>query len=376
MDFRYKHKYEAENGEDGRKKKQSGKSGADCIIRVPVGTVLIDKVSGAILCDLAESGDHYTALTGGRGGKGNVHFKSSTRQAPNFAEAGGKARQREIQLELKLLADVGLIGFPNVGKSTLLSVFTEAQPKIDNYPFTTLYPNLGVVDLYEQRFIIADIPGLIEGAHTGAGLGLDFLRHIERTRLLVHLIDMSVETGRKPIEDFEIIQHELAAYSPALAEKSQIIALNKIDMADPEQTDRLLDYLKAKNLPVYLIAAALHQGVDELLAAIAQKLAELPPPERMTYDVVAAADVEDAPGYRDLKWRKVDDVYELEGEQLEKIFNSTNFNDMGSRRYLYRYIERKGGIEGLKRLGLKDGDTVRISNSEFVFLEEENGGQS
>ena len=248
LDFRYKRKYEAENGEDGRKKKQFGKKGEDLIIKVPAGTVVIDDETGLPMYDLVKPGDSFIAAKGGRGGKGNVNFKTPTRQAPNFAEAGGFAKEKTVRLELKLIADVGLIGFPNVGKSTLLSVSTSATPKIANYHFTTLTPNLGVVQIYDSSFVMADIPGLIEGAHEGVGLGLDFLKHVERTRLLIHVIDVSGSEGRDPIEDFEKINQELKAYSEKLASKPQIVAANKMDMAEDEQFERLKEYVEAKAL--------------------------------------------------------------------------------------------------------------------------------
>ncbi|MDD2484128.1 MAG: GTPase ObgE [Eubacteriales bacterium] len=370
LDFRYKRKYEAENGEDGRKKKQYGKSGENCVIQVPVGTVIIDEDSGLIIKDLKHKNEEFTILRGGKGGKGNVHFKNSVRQAPNFAEAGGAAKERNIVLELKLLADVGLIGFPNVGKSTLLSVVTEADPKIGNYHFTTIQPNLGVVQMYEESFVIADIPGLIEGAHQGLGLGLDFLKHIERTKLLVHLVDVSGSEDRDPIEDFEKINHELTSYGKRVPDKPQIVVANKMDMATAEQYEKFESYCKGKGYKVFPISAPLHQGTAELIAAVFETLKTIPDEEDEDLEYFDLSTEEEDLDYREIHCTKDGDIFVLNGKQLEKIFNSTNFNDSGSLRYLYRHIEQKGAIERLKEMGLEEGDTVRIINYEFEYYDE------
>lgn len=372
MDFRYKRKYQAENGEDGRKKKQFGKKGEDLVVKVPVGTVVVDEASGHVMKDLVHDGDAYVAAKGGKGGKGNVNFKNSVRQAPNFAEAGGFAQERIIRLELKLIADVGLIGFPNVGKSTLLSVSTSAAPKIADYHFTTITPNLGVVKLYDTDFVMADIPGLIEGAHTGAGLGLDFLKHIERTRLLVHVVDVAGSEGRDPIDDLEKINQELASYGRKLAQKPQIIAANKIDLAEEEQLRTFIAYAEEKGYPVFPISAPINHGVKELLSAVAGQLAQLMD-EPIEEEPVEYFDPETDDGngdYREIYVSKDGSVYVLTGKQLEKIFNSTNFNDSGSLRYLYRYVEKKGALERLKEMGMEEGDTVRIFDYEFEYYDE------
>ncbi len=372
MDLKYKRKYKAENGQPGMKRNRYGKKGEDLYIKVPVGTMIIDKETGHLMKDLTEDGDSVVAAKGGKGGKGNVHYKSSVRQAPNFAEAGGPAKVREVVLELKLIADVGLLGFPNVGKSTLLSVSTNSKPKIAGYHFTTIDPNLGVVYLYDTSFVMADIAGIIEGASQGAGLGFKFLKHIERTKVLIHVVDVAGSEGRDPIDDYKKINAELAAFDPRLAEKPQIVAANKSDLVvDEEKLNEFMDFMKSEGREVYLISAAAKQGINELLAAALHKIETYVEPdvEPMTmFDFEAdehEADYKVINGY-------IDDegVYVLEGKQLLKIFNSTNFTDSGSIRYLYNYIEKQGGIKLLKQLGLKDGDTVRIEDFEFEYTED------
>jgi GTP-binding protein len=369
LDFRYKKSYEAENGEDGRKKKQFGKSGQDCVIRVPVGTMILEESTGKVMKDLVQNGDTFIAVKGGRGGKGNVHFKSSVRQAPNFAEAGGFSKELQVLLELKLIADVGLIGFPNVGKSTLLSVVTSANPKIGNYHFTTIYPNLGVVRHYDKSLVLADIPGLIENAHTGAGLGLDFLKHIERTKVLIHVVDASGSEGRDPISDYETINHELALYGPKVSKKPQIIAASKMDLVQEDQYERFRAYAEENGLQIYPISAPLHQGISELMAATFEILSSLPEEEEVYEYFDPSVDEEDQ-NYREIQCYKEKGIYVIAGKQLEKIFNSTNFNDMGSLRYLYKYIEDKGAINVLKDMGLQDKDTIRIIDFEFEYVDD------
>ena len=369
MDFRYKTKYEAENGEGGRGRQQFGKDGADLVIKVPIGTLIRDLENGDIIADLTEDGQSVVAARGGKGGKGNVLFKNSVRQAPNFAEAGGAAREKTIELELKLIADVGLLGYPNVGKSTLLSVASSANPKIANYHFTTLTPKLGVVNIYDDSFVMADIPGLIEGASEGQGLGLDFLKHVERTRMLIHIVDVSGSEGRDPIEDFEKINKELMQYSKKLAEKPQIVAANKTDMASPEQLERFTSYIMEKGLEVYPICAPIHEGVDALLKAAYSMLKTIPV-EEQSYAVYEARNAEEDEDYREIYLSLENGMYVVRGKQLEKIYNSTNFNDAGSLRYLLKYIEDKGAIERFKEMGLSDGDTVRIIDYDFEYTDE------
>ena len=372
MDLKYKRKYQAENGQPGMKRNRYGKKGQDLYIKVPVGTMIIDKETGHLMKDLVEDGDSVIAAKGGKGGKGNVHYKSSIRQAPNFAEAGTPGKERTVVLELKLIADVGLLGFPNVGKSTLLSVCTNSKPKIAGYHFTTIDPNLGVVYLHDTSFVMADIAGIIEGASQGAGLGFRFLKHIERTKVLIHVVDISGSEGRDPIEDYKKINAELAQFDPKLAAKPQIVAANKTDIIfDHEKADEFLDFMKKEGREVYMISAASHQGIDELMDAALRCIEEYvePDEEPMTmFDFDAEeneADYRLISGYID-----EDGVYVLEGKQLSKIFNSTNFNDSGSMRYLYNYIVRQGGIKLLQQLGLKEGDTVRIEDFEFEYTED------
>ncbi len=371
MDFHYRVKYNAENGEDGMKKKRFGKKGRDLILKVPPGTMIFDQETGHLIRDLKTHGDTCVAAKGGKGGKGNVHFKNSVRQAPNFAEAGGKAMERTVVLELKMIADVGLMGFPNVGKSTLLAAVTGAKPKIANYHFTTLTPNLGVVQFYDDSFVMADIPGIIEGAHEGQGLGLDFLRHIERTKLLIHVVDVSSAEGRDMIEDFEKINEELLKYSPKLASKPQIVAANKIDnILDEEKYNGFLEYLKERRISVFPISAAGRQGLDELLKEamrLVAELRELPEEDDYIYFDEETADAD--PEFREIKVTKEDGVFVLSGGQLEKIFDSTNFNDTESLRYLYKYIEEKGAMQKMVDMGIQDEDTVRIRDFEFEYYE-------
>ena len=372
MDFKYKKKYEAEPGQDGMKKKKFGKNGENLVIKVPPGTVIIDELTGLVMKDLVHDGDSVVVVKGGKGGKGNVHFKNSVRQAPNFAEAGGPARERNIILELKLIADVGLLGFPNVGKSTLLSVSTSARPKIANYHFTTITPNLGVVQIYDSSFVMADIPGLVEGAHEGTGLGLDFLKHVDRTKVLVHVVDIAGSEGRDPVEDFDKINDELVKYSERLAKKPQIVVGNKSDLVFDEDTvERFKKHVEDKGYQFFLMSAATNQGVREVLSAAAKALAELPEEEEQ-YEFYDFSMDDEEPDYREI-YTYVDDedgAFVIEGKQLTKRFDSTNFNDMESLRYLYKYIENKGAIAELKELGLKEGDTVRIKDYEFEYEEE------
>ena len=377
MDFKYKRKYEAEDGQNGMKYKRFGKAGENLIIKVPCGTMVIDEATGLLMKDLVEDGDSFIAAKGGKGGKGNVHFKNSVRQAPNFAEAGGAAKERNVILEMKLIADVGLVGFPNVGKSSLLSTATSAQPKIANYHFTTIDPNLGVVQLYDTSFVMADIAGIIEGASEGLGLGFKFLKHIERTKVLIHVVDVSGCEGRDPKDDFDKINKELEAYSPKILKKPMLVAANKIDQIEEDDPMYIefKEYVEGKGYKVFPMSAPLDMGVEELLAAALLELKKVEENPADEEDEIELFDfeTEDAdPDYREIyaDYDEEDGVFTLEGKQLNKIFNSTNFNDMGSLRYLYKYIEKNGAIDQLKELGLEEGDIIRINNYELEFWED------
>lgn len=374
MDFKYKKKYQAENGQDGMRKKRFGKKGEDLIIKVPIGTEIIEAQSKKLMVDMVEDGQTFVAAKGGRGGKGNDRFKNSVRQAPNFAQAGGFAIERDVILELKVLADVGLVGFPNVGKSSFLAVTTSAKPKIDNYHFTTISPNLGVVEIHNRNFVLADIAGIIEGAHKGVGLGLRFLKHIERTKVLIHVVDVSGSEGRDPIEDFEKINNELELYSKQVGKKPQIVCANKIDLIgeDSEQYIKFKEYIQSKGLEVYPTSAPLKIGVQDVLDAALRKLDEelnnpTPEPDIESFDM--SIDDND-PDFKNVYARKEGNTYVLEGKQLQKIFDSTNFNDLGSMRYLYKYVEKSGAIDKLIEMGLEEGDTIKISNFEFEYYDE------
>ncbi|MEG2626572.1 MAG: GTPase ObgE [Anaerovoracaceae bacterium] len=374
MDFRYKTKYEAENGQNGMKKKRFGKHGEDLVIKVPMGTVIIDEASGLVMKDLTEDGEFFVVAKGGKGGKGNVNFKTAVRQAPNFAESGGFAKERNIVLEMKLIADVGLVGFPNVGKSTLLSVSTSAQPKIANYPFTTISPNLGVVKIFDTSFVMADIAGIIEGAHQGLGLGLKFLKHIERTKVLIHIVDISGSEGRDPIDDFEKINNELALYSERILKKPQLVVANKMDMLEEEDSKYLefKEYVEEKGYRVFPMSAPINMGVNEVLSAAAEELQKIAlNPEEEEEQEMFDFDLEDNdPDFKEVFASKDGEVFVLKGKQLQKIFDSTNFNDMGSLRYLYKYVEKRGAIEKLLEIGLSEGDTIRIFGYEFEYYDE------
>lgn len=373
MDLKYNREYKAENGQDGMRRKRFGKKGEDMIIKVPVGTMIIDKETGLLMMDMTCDGQELVAAKGGRGGKGNVHFKTSTRQAPNFAESGGFAKERTVILELKLIADVGLLGFPSVGKSTLLSVATSARPKIAAYHFTTIDPNLGVVNIHDKSFVMADIAGIIEGAHQGMGLGLKFLKHIERTKVLIHVIDVSGSEGRDPIDDYKKINYELEKYDPAILQKPQIIAANKMDIvSDEEKLKEFMEFMKAEGRPVFPISAATGRGVRELLNEALRLVETYIEPEHEELEVFDFASDDFDEDFRTIygSYDEEEDAFVLEGKQLKKIFESTNFNDMGSMRYLYKYIEKNGGIDKLKELGLREGDTVRIEDFEFEYVED------
>jgi len=367
MDFRYKRKYAAGNAADGSSRNKTGKDGEDLTIRVPNGTLLRDKESGAIIADISGA-EPFTLVRGGSGGWGNRHFATPTRQAPRFAKAGLPGEELDVVLELKLLADVGLIGFPNVGKSTLLSVVSKANPKIADYHFTTLFPNLGVVYLGEgTSFVLADIPGIIEGASDGAGLGHDFLRHIDRCRLLIHMVDISGSEGRDPIEDFELINEELRRYDPELAARPQLVAGNKCDIAiDEEVTGRFKDYIEERGLRLFQISAATNAGVRELVNSTAEQLSKLPPVTVFEPDYVRKPRMQGSP--EELVIEVYDDVWTIEGRWIEWLMQNVNFSDHESMMYFERVLRNAGVYKRLEDMGIKDGDTVSIYNLEFEYL--------
>ena len=366
MDFRYKRKYVAGNGADGQGARKSGKDGADLTIRVPLGTVVRDAETNEIIRDMSDD-EPFVLCRGGRGGWGNMHFATPTRQAPRFAKSGLPGESHDVVLELKLLADVGLVGFPNVGKSTLLSVVSKAHPKIANYHFTTLYPNLGVVYVEGgSSFVMADIPGIIEGASEGAGLGHDFLRHIDRCRLLVHIVDVSGSEGRDSVEDFEAINAELKNYSADLAARPQIVVANKTDiMPDDTMLNKLRDHVTNLGYPFFVISAAAHQGTRELVLAIAARLSSLPPVHTYEPDYVKSRPEIDTSAALDIKVE--DSTYIVEGEWLRRLMSNINFGDYESRMYFDKQLRGSGLFERLEEMGINDGDTVSMYNLEFDY---------
>lgn len=367
MDFRYKRKYVAGNGMDGTGKRCSGKDGASLTIRVPRGTVIRDAESGEVIRDMAQD-EPFVLCRGGNGGWGNHHFATPTRQAPRFAKAGLPGQSMEVILELKLLADVGLVGFPNVGKSTLLSVVTRAQPKIANYHFTTLSPNLGVVARGEgSSFVLADIPGIIEGAAQGAGLGHDFLRHIDRCRVLIHVVDVSGSEGRDPVEDFEVITAELAQWSPDLPSRPTVVAGNKADIAqDRTGLEALKAHVEAKGLPFFELSAAAHQGVEPLMDAVWETLSQLPPPKPFEATYVPKSPAVDTS--QPLEITRADDgTWLVEGPWLQRLMANVNFGDFESRSWFDRMLRQSGLFDRLEEMGIQDGDTVSLYNLEFDY---------
>lgn len=370
MDFRYKKKHIAQNGENGGNKKMSGEKGENLIVKVPPGTIVRDKETNKIIADLTKPGEEEIIARGGKGGRGNQHFATSTRQAPRFAEGGVPGQERRLILELKLLADVGLLGFPNVGKSTLLAAVTKAKPKIADYHFTTLIPNLGVVEWKDgNSFVMADIPGIIEGAHEGAGLGHQFLRHVERTRLLIHVLDVSGMEGRNPIEDFKIINEELVNYNEKLAQRRQIVALNKIDLVlEEEQINAVKKQLKEMGYEVYTISAATKKGIEPLMDRVIELLEEIGEISSIFEEEEVVDDIytleEEEKGFT---IRKENNHYIVEGPDLKRLIYSVNFEDLDSVRYFQKMLRNKGIIDELEDRGIEDGDIVKILNIEFEY---------
>lgn len=363
LDFRHQRHLKAGRGEHGKGSNMHGKNGEDLVVRVPPGTIVRVESSGEILADLVKAGQSAVVARGGRGGRGNPRFVTPTNQAPRLAERGEPGEERWVVLELRLLADVGLVGFPNAGKSTLLARVTAARPKIADYPFTTLTPNLGVVRAADgQNFVLADIPGLIEGAHQGAGLGHEFLRHIERTRVLIHVLDVA-GLGRDPLEDFRAVNDELRLYNQALARRPQLVAANKIDLAEARANlPRVTGTLEEMGYDVYPISAATGEGVDDLLRAAARALATAPEPAPIQAGAVFPAEPDDA-----LSVRREGDVYVVSGRRIERLVAMTDLDSEEGLRHLQRRLSRLGVEEALQAAGIKPGSTVRIRGVEFIY---------
>jgi GTP-binding protein len=369
IDFRYKRKYVAEKGQNGGGKNCSGRNAPDLVVKVPRGTVVKEIKSGRILADLSTD-EPAVIAHGGKGGRGNAHFATSTRQIPKFAKPGFRGDEYEVMLELKLIADVGLVGFPNVGKSTLISVVSAAKPKIANYHFTTLTPVLGVVKIEEGKsFVMADIPGLIEGASEGVGLGHEFLRHVERCRLIVHVIDVSGSEGRDPIEDFKAINHELENFSMELAEAPQIVAANKSDMATPEQVERLRNYVEDQGLLFYEISAATTKGTKELMYGVWERLSVLPPVKQFEAQPLTQEELDDKLiSKKDFRVTVEDGIYFVEADWLLDILRTANMDDYSSLQYFQNVLRTSGIIDKLEEMGIEEGDTVSIFDFEFEYL--------
>ena len=365
MDFRYKRNFVAESGADGMSNFRSGKSGADVVIEVPPGTVVRDKATGRLMADLFKPDEKKVLLKGGNGGFGNSHFATPTRQAPQFAKPGEKRDAMEVTLELKSIADVGLVGFPNVGKSTILSVLTAARPKIANYHFTTLQPNLGIVKQGEYSFVLADIPGLVEGASQGVGLGHDFLRHVERTRMLIHVLDISGSEGRDPLEDFDAIMHELEAYGD-LKNRPMLVAANKIDLPGADENlARLEEKLKGTGMKIFPVSAATRRNFQPLVYAAVDLLETLPPVEPFYEEEFVPELDEEQPFTVTVE----DGVFCLNGKAVERLIDSVNFGNEDSINYFQRTLRRWGAIDALREAGAKEGETVRIGDMEFDFVD-------
>lgn len=365
IDFKFQKFYRAEDGGNGAEKNCTGKSAPDLVIKVPVGTVIKDTQSGKVVADLFDEGETFVALKGGRGGKGNARFIHAQRQAPTFSQLGEKTEEHQVTLELKTIADVGLVGFPNVGKSTLLSVLTSAKPKIANYHFTTINPNLGVVKMYDDSFVIADIPGLIEGASEGAGLGHYFLRHIERVRLIVHIVDIAGSEGRDPLDDYKKINAELAKYSEKLASIPQIVVAGKSDLLYDEKIVK--DFEKSIGQKVYTISSITRDGLDELLKVMKQKVDELPPPQRIEKDEDFELEVK-----QDQKYtiQRLDDgSFLVDGGLVDFLIQNVTISSNDSFAFFQKVLKDRGVIADLKKRGMKEGDIVIIGDLEFEWVD-------
>ena len=368
MDFKYQRKYVAEHGEDGSKKRKAGRNGEDLILKVPPGTIIRDEATGLVIADLKEVGDSAVVAKGGRGGKGNQHFANAVRQAPAFARSGSDGVEKWVVLELKMIADVGLLGFPNVGKSTFLSVVTKAKPKIANYHFTTLTPNLGVVQTkFGESFVLADIPGLIEGAAEGVGLGHDFLRHVERTKVLIHIVDISGLEGRDALDDFDKINGELKLYNEKLATRPQVVVANKMDILEDESIfDEFKNELEGRGYKVFKMSAATRQGVDDVIAYVSELLREAEEIELVSEEEMFRPELDEVQD-EGLQIDIEDGVYVVTGKSLRRIMYSVNFDDMESLQYFQKAMESQGVFDRLREMGIEDGDTVRIYEIEFEF---------
>lgn len=371
LDYHFQRHYRAERGGAGGANLRHGKHGANCELRVPVGTVVYDEDTGEWLADLIQPGQRVVVARGGRGGHGNAYFANPAQQTPRFAEKGEPGEQRKIRLELKLLADVGIVGYPNVGKSTLISRISAAKPKIADYPFTTLVPNLGVVFVEPGRsFVVADLPGLIEGAHAGEGLGHQFLRHVERCRVLVHLLDISGITGRDPLQDFDVVQRELELYNPDLLRRPMVVALNKVDVAPSELRERVREALVERGYPVHVISAATGEGVQQLVYHLAELLDTFPPPATPVEDMVIIR----APRQDERAWQVArigEHEFTVQGKGIERMVKMTDLENEEAVRRLHRKLERIGVLQRLREAGIQHGDTVRIGDEEFDFVDEE-----
>lgn len=367
-DFKYKRKYSAQNGEPGKGGRCHGKKGQDLEVKVPRGTIIKEANSGAVMADMSKT-ERFVAAKGGKGGWGNIHFATPTRQVPRFAKPGIPGEEWEISLELKLLADVGLVGYPSVGKSSLISVVSQAKPKIGDYHFTTLIPNLGVVSMGEgNSFVLADIPGLIEGASDGIGLGHEFLRHVERCRMLIHIVDVSGSEGRNPIDDFEKINEELVKFNPELAERPMIVAGNKIDMAEPEDIEKFKAYVESKGYEYYSICAPILEGTRELMNVVWNKLQHLPPIKEYETEEIPLDSIleQDKTGFKITK--QEEGYYVVEAAWFPKVLKGIDVEDYEALQYMQRVLEKSGVFDALKREGIQEGDIVSLYDIEFEYV--------
>ncbi len=369
-DYRHRRKFAAENGEEGGKRNCHGKKGQDLILKVPEGTIIRDAQSDKVIADMSGENERQVVLRGGNGGLGNQHYATSTMQAPKYAKPGQDGMELEVKLELKVIADVGLVGFPNVGKSTFLARVTNAQPKIANYHFTTLNPNLGVVDLEEGGFVIADIPGLIEGASEGVGLGHEFLRHIERTKVMIHMVDAASVEGRDPIADIHAINHELEAYNPKLLEKPQVIAANKIDViyeGENEVIQKLRETFEPEGIEVYPISAVSGKGVRELLFAVQKLLSEFSEEPIIFEQEFFPEELQVQEEAYTVEYDREEEVYVVEGPSIEKMLGYTNIDSEKGFLFFQKFLKQQGIIKELEKLGIEEGDTVRMYGLEFDY---------